>query len=62
MDWSEALEKYAELNGPKEGFYLSQQARNNKHTAVLCVAVVTLNTNKRDKLTKKEQMYQIYRY
>ncbi|KOB78206.1 Protein strawberry notch [Operophtera brumata] len=35
MDWSEALEKFSELSGPKEGFYLSLQPRNNKYTAVL---------------------------
>ncbi|CAG5047286.1 unnamed protein product [Parnassius apollo] len=59
MDWMEALEKESELSGPKEGFYLSQQARNNKYTAVLCVAAHT-NTRK-EKLTKKEIMFQIYR-
>ncbi|XP_026313578.1 protein strawberry notch [Hyposmocoma kahamanoa] len=59
MDWTEALEKWSELTGPKEGFYLSQQARNNKYTAVLCVAVRP--TGKKEKLTKKEQMFQLYR-
>ncbi|CAK1590016.1 unnamed protein product [Parnassius mnemosyne] len=59
MDWIEALEKESELSGPKEGFYLSQQARNDKYTAVLCVAAHT-NTRK-EKLTKKEIMFQIYR-
>ncbi|XP_048482321.1 protein strawberry notch isoform X1 [Plutella xylostella] len=58
MDWSEALEKFSSLSGPKEGFYLSTTARNNKHTAVLCVAAIV---TKKDKLSKKEQMYQIYR-
>lgn len=60
MDWAEALEKWAELTGAKEGFYVSQQARNNKHTAVLCAAV--LSHSKKDKLTKKDLMFQIYRY
>ncbi|KAJ0173330.1 hypothetical protein K1T71_011506 [Dendrolimus kikuchii] len=59
MDWTEALEKHSELSGPKEGFYLSQQARNNKYTAVLCVAV-PINT-KKEKVTKKDLMFQIYR-
>uniref|UniRef100_A0A2A4K0Z6 SBNO alpha/beta domain-containing protein n=1 Tax=Heliothis virescens TaxID=7102 RepID=A0A2A4K0Z6_HELVI len=59
MDWAEALEKWSELTGAKEGFYVSQQARNNKHTAVLCVAAV--NSHKKEKLTKKDIMFQIYR-
>lgn len=61
MDWMEALEKESELSGPKEGFYLSQAARNNKHTAVLCVAAHT-PSNRKDRPTKKEIMFQIYRY
>ncbi|KPI99007.1 Protein strawberry notch [Papilio xuthus] len=60
MDWMEALEKESELTSPKEGFYLSQAARNNKHTAVLCVAAHTPN-NRKDRPTKKEIMFQIYR-
>lgn len=60
MDWSEALEKWSELTGPKEGFYISQHARNNKFTAVLCVAAHT--SNKKEKVTKKDIMFQIYRY
>lgn len=60
MDWTEALEKWSELTGAKEGFYLSLQPRNNKHTAVLCVAVQHNNNNK-NKLNKKELMFQLYR-
>ncbi|XP_045539250.1 protein strawberry notch [Papilio machaon] len=60
MDWMEALEKESELTSPKEGFYLSQAARNNKHTAVLCIAAHTPN-NRKDRPTKKEIMFQIYR-
>lgn len=59
LDWVDAFDKMSELNGAKEGFYLSLQARNNKYTAVLCVAVHS-NT-KKEKLSKKEQMFQIYR-
>ncbi|KAH9640372.1 hypothetical protein HF086_003058 [Spodoptera exigua] len=54
MDWAEALEKWSELSGAKEGFYVSQQARNNKYTAILCVAAVT--SVKKEKLTKKDIM------
>ncbi|XP_075983440.1 protein strawberry notch isoform X2 [Anticarsia gemmatalis] len=59
MDWAEALDKWSELTGAKEGFYLSQQARNNKYTAVLCAAVHS--STKKEKLTKKDLMFQIYR-
>lgn len=59
MDWAEALEKWSELTGPKEGFYVSQQARNNKYTAVLCVSA-NVGT-KKEKMTKKDIMFQIYR-
>ncbi|KAI8441853.1 hypothetical protein MSG28_005537 [Choristoneura fumiferana] len=59
MEWTDALEKHSLLTGPKEGFYLSLTARNNKYTAVLCCA--TAQPHARAKLTKKEQMYQIYR-
>ena len=59
MDWTEALEKWSELTGPKEGFYVSQQARNNKYTAVLCVSAIT--STKKEKITKKDIMFQIYR-
>ncbi|KAJ8712674.1 hypothetical protein PYW08_007978 [Mythimna loreyi] len=59
MDWAEALEKWSELTGPKEGFYVSQQARNNKYTAVLCVSAIT--STKKEKMTKKDIMFQIYR-
>ncbi|KAI8441851.1 hypothetical protein MSG28_005535 [Choristoneura fumiferana] len=58
MEWTDALEKHSLLTGPKEGFYLSLTARNNKYTAVLCCA--TAQPHARAKLTKKEQMYQIY--
>ncbi|XP_049879393.1 protein strawberry notch isoform X2 [Pectinophora gossypiella] len=59
MDWTEALEKWSEISGTKEGFYLSLQARNNKYTAVLAVAVKI--TNKKEKLSKKDHMFQLYR-
>ncbi|RVE49107.1 hypothetical protein evm_006228 [Chilo suppressalis] len=59
MEWAEALEKWSELGGPKEGFYLSQHARNNKHTAVLCAAVAA--HGKRERLNRKEQMFHVYR-
>lgn len=29
MSWEEAMEKWSELSGPKEGFYLSHQVSHN---------------------------------
>ncbi|XP_063628305.1 protein strawberry notch [Cydia splendana] len=61
MDWTEALEKHSQHDGPKEGFYLSVAQRNGKYTAVLCIAVGNQHARTQTKLSKKEQMYQIYR-
>ncbi|XP_065201185.1 protein strawberry notch isoform X3 [Planococcus citri] len=63
MSWDEAFEKWSELSGPKEGFYLSHQIRNNKPTAILAVA------SEKDKLGKKgsgegvnkKDLYTLYR-
>ncbi|KAM3957889.1 LOW QUALITY PROTEIN: protein strawberry notch [Aphomia sociella] len=60
MEWMEALEKWSGAASPKDGFYLSLAARNGKYTAVLCLAALPAG-HKKDKLHKKEQMYQIYR-
>ncbi|GBP81493.1 Protein strawberry notch [Eumeta japonica] len=60
MEWNDALEKCSTLTGAKEGFYLSVQARNNKQTAILCVAYQH-SAIKRDKVAKKDQMFHIYR-
>lgn len=69
MIWQEAMEKWADLEGDKEGFYLSHQVRNGNYTAVLAIEVenrqnsVLLGTaTKKAKLDKKkDQMFQIYR-
>lgn len=60
MNWQEAMEKWSTLTGSGEGFYLSQQVRNNKQTAILAVALEPLK-KKGEKVSKKNQMYQIYR-
>lgn len=61
---------WADLSSEKEGFYLSHQNRNGKHTAVLAVMIDTDRTSgssssskkKSDKSpSKKEIMFQIYR-
>lgn len=69
MIWQEAMEKWADLEEEKEGFYLSHQVRNGNYTSVLAIAVedrsksVLLGTaTKKTKIDKKkDQMFQIYR-
>nr|XP_022905904.1 protein strawberry notch isoform X2 [Onthophagus taurus] len=58
MAWAEALDKWSELSGAKEGFYVSHQVRNNKHTAILAVQV---DAGVKKKESKKDQMYFVYR-
>lgn len=69
MIWQEAMEKWADLEDEKEGFYLSNQVRNGNYTAILAIAIESRQTSvllgtatkklKNDK--KKDQMFQIYR-
>ncbi|XP_060532767.1 protein strawberry notch isoform X2 [Cylas formicarius] len=63
MSWPEALDKFSELAGENEGFWLSHQVRNGKHTAILAVAVDAggTATNKKKPESKKEQMFSVYR-
>lgn len=52
------------MEGDKEGFYLSHQARNGKHTAVLCCRIESTAAKKAksDAKTKKDAiMFQVYR-
>ncbi|XP_021708010.1 protein strawberry notch isoform X3 [Aedes aegypti] len=64
MIWQEAIDKWADLGGEKEGFYLSKQARNGKHSSVLAVEIETaanVNKKKTEPKSKKDIMFQIYR-
>ena len=69
MIWQEAMEKWADMEDEKEGFYLSHQARNGNYTAILAVAVETREskvllgtaTKKAKNEKKKDQMFQVYR-
>lgn len=67
MSWPEALEKFSELVGEKEGFWLSHQVRNSKHTAILAIAVDTggteggSTTTNAKKENKKDQLFLVYR-
>lgn len=58
MSWAEATDRWSELTGPKEGFYLSHQIRNSKQTAILAVAV---DSGKKKAEGKKDQLYMVYR-
>ncbi|EDS41324.1 conserved hypothetical protein [Culex quinquefasciatus] len=69
MIWQEAIDKWADLGGEREGFYISKQARNGKYTAVLAVEIEAAppksNLGSKKKLpegkSKKDIMFQIYR-
>lgn len=62
MSWEEATERWAELAGTKEGFYLSHQVRNGKQTAVLASAVNPTNkSGKKEEKSKKDAMYTLFR-
>ncbi|XP_053661458.1 protein strawberry notch [Anopheles marshallii] len=41
MIWQEAIDKWAELGGDKEGFYISQHPRNGKFNAILAIEIET---------------------
>lgn len=62
LSFDDATEKWADLIGKDEGFYLSHQVRNNKKTAILAVALdkdaVTTSTSSKK---KKEKMFIVYR-
>ncbi|XP_076040208.1 protein strawberry notch isoform X2 [Oratosquilla oratoria] len=58
MSWADAQEKWAELAGDLEGFYLSHQVRNNKKTAVLAVLEPSQSNKKKD---KNQRMFILYR-
>ncbi|KAK0087083.1 hypothetical protein PV326_005306 [Microctonus aethiopoides] len=58
MSWTEAVDKWSELTGSKEGYYLSHQIRNGKQTAILAVAV---DNGKKKSESKKDQLYMVYR-
>lgn len=62
LSWESAQEKWAELTGIDEGFYVSHQARNGKKTAVLAIQVAgsKLKTDP-EQSKKKEKMLTIYR-
>nr|XP_040232960.2 protein strawberry notch isoform X2 [Anopheles coluzzii] len=39
MIWQEAIDKWSELGGEKEGFYISQHPRNGKYNVVLAIEI-----------------------
>uniref|UniRef100_A0A336KBU6 CSON006692 protein n=1 Tax=Culicoides sonorensis TaxID=179676 RepID=A0A336KBU6_CULSO len=64
MIWQEAIEKWIELGDPNEGFYLSQQIRSEKPTAILAIKVEN-NLRKKYEIPNKNKkdiiMFQVYR-
>lgn len=49
------------MSGEKEGFYLSNQSRNGKQTAILAFKIDTGSKKKADTVSKKDIMFQLYR-
>jgi hypothetical protein len=61
LSWEGAQEKWEMLTGSEEGFYLSQQVRNNKKTAVLAMRTDSKKKGTETSSKKKLQMYIVYR-
>ncbi|XP_058791168.1 protein strawberry notch isoform X2 [Phymastichus coffea] len=61
MSWTEASDRWAGLEGSREGFYLSHQVRNGKQTAVLAVKVDTGPASKKSSDSKRDQLFALYR-
>uniref|UniRef100_A0A182Q7B7 Strawberry notch n=1 Tax=Anopheles farauti TaxID=69004 RepID=A0A182Q7B7_9DIPT len=64
MIWQEAIDKWAELAGEKEGFYVSQHARNGKYNVILAIEIENPSVKKKaasDVKGKKDAtLFQIY--
>ncbi|XP_050090507.1 protein strawberry notch isoform X2 [Anopheles aquasalis] len=71
MIWQEAIDKWSELAGDKEGFYRSLQPRNGKHNVILAIEIensmakkknILSSTNADDaKRNRKENiLFQVY--
>ncbi len=61
LSWHGAQEKWEQLVGADEGFYLSHQVRNNKKTAVLAVAMERKHRTSASSRSKTEKTFVIYR-
>merc|ERR1712223_858569 len=71
LSWDASKEKWQELIGEDEGYYLSQISRNGKRTAILAVQLERNSKYKalseeagsgsKDKKKKKDKIYVIYR-
>lgn len=59
--WEQAVDRWAELIGAKEGFYLSHQIRNGKQTAILATVIETSGGSSEKKKGKDKEMYNIFR-
>lgn len=56
-----SFNRWADLAGEKEGFYLSNQSRNGKQTTILAFKIDTGSKKKSETVSKKEMMFQLYR-
>ena len=72
LSWEDSKEKWQDLIGEDEGYYLSQITRNGKRTAILAVQLErnskykalsdsASDTSKDGKKKKKDRVYVIYR-
>lgn len=60
LSWNDAEEKWADVIGSDEGFYLSNQVRNGKKTAILAIQL-SRDGNSSKKGSKKDKMFVVYR-
>ncbi|XP_058128466.1 protein strawberry notch [Anopheles coustani] len=68
MIWQEAIDKWAELGGEKEGFYISQHPRNGKYNVILAVEIENPAKKKsfvgagllKKENTKESILFQVY--
>uniref|UniRef100_A0A182PI94 Uncharacterized protein n=1 Tax=Anopheles epiroticus TaxID=199890 RepID=A0A182PI94_9DIPT len=66
MIWQEAIDKWSELGGEKEGFYITQHPRNGKYNVILAIEIEnpakkkTLTGSSEVKGKKETILFQIY--
>uniref|UniRef100_A0A2M4AB38 Putative nuclear helicase mop-3/sno dead-box superfamily n=1 Tax=Anopheles triannulatus TaxID=58253 RepID=A0A2M4AB38_9DIPT len=56
MIWQEAIDKWSELAGDKEGFYRSLQPRNGKHNVILAIEIEDSMAKKKNILSSKNAL------
>lgn len=62
LSWEKAVEKFEELTGTDEGFWVSHQVRNNKKTAILAMQDSDSSRKKKEgKKGDKDKSFIVYR-